>query len=33
MKRKEVADVLGGKDEWKNAESMPGTLSSLRFLL
>ncbi|DAA78484.1 hypothetical protein H112_07957 [Trichophyton rubrum D6] len=23
MKRKEVADVLGGKDEWKNAESMP----------
>lgn len=33
MKRKEVADVLGGKDEWKNAESMPGTLPSLPFLL
>ncbi|EEQ28105.1 DNA-directed RNA polymerase III subunit RPC10 [Microsporum canis CBS 113480] len=23
MKRKEVADVMGGKDEWKNADSMP----------
>ncbi|ODH53571.1 hypothetical protein GX48_00404 [Paracoccidioides brasiliensis] len=22
MKRKEVADVLGGKDEWKNADSI-----------
>ena len=22
MKRKEVEDVLGGKDEWKNADSM-----------
>ncbi|EAS32685.1 RNA polymerase III subunit C11 [Coccidioides immitis RS] len=22
MKRKEVADVMGGKDEWKNADSM-----------
>jgi DNA-directed RNA polymerase III subunit RPC11 len=24
MKRKEVEDVLGGKDEWKNADSMAG---------
>ena len=22
MKRKEVADVMGGKDEWANADSM-----------
>ncbi|EEP82691.1 DNA-directed RNA polymerases III 12.5 kDa polypeptide [Uncinocarpus reesii 1704] len=22
MKRKEVADVMGGKDEWKNADNM-----------
>lgn len=27
MKRKEVEDVLGGKDEWKNADSMAGELS------
>lgn len=27
MKRKEVADVLGGKDEWKNADSMAGVFS------
>ncbi|KAM5433147.1 RNA polymerase III C11 subunit [Microsporum ferrugineum] len=31
MKRKEVADVMGGKDEWKNADSMPG-IFSLSFL-
>lgn len=24
MKRKEVADVMGGKDEWANADSMEG---------
>ena len=31
MKRKEVADVMGGKDEWANADSMASeyTLSSL----
>src|SRR5436190_8308825 len=28
MKRKEVADVLGGKDEWKNADSMAGECGS-----
>ncbi|KAI2252711.1 RNA polymerase III C11 subunit [Ophidiomyces ophidiicola] len=22
MKRKEVADIMGGKDEWKNADNM-----------
>jgi hypothetical protein len=24
MKRKEVADVMGGKEEWENAEQMAG---------
>ncbi|KAK2809840.1 hypothetical protein FQN50_003480 [Emmonsiellopsis sp. PD_5] len=28
MKRKEVADVLGGKDEWKNADSIASELPS-----
>jgi hypothetical protein len=24
MKRKEVADVMGGKEEWENADQMAG---------
>jgi DNA-directed RNA polymerase III subunit RPC11 len=29
MKRKEVDDVLGGKEAWKNVDKAPSTFSSL----
>jgi hypothetical protein len=33
MKRKEVEDVLGGKDEWKNADSMAGKFQRVLVML